>query len=237
AHFDRPVSWTGRFHTYHRLKRLSPLSLDAGINTWIAAQQTQNIGKFSTALDSISSGLSYYGGSKGVIDSFPGQFSAVTGQIGYLDSLMADDILNDSLIALIRLQYDTALYHIHAYFQADSVLKDIAANKLKITRNFIQAISPDSAWQEALKLTLLHAVNLVNTDTLTTAGKNALEDLAMSCPELYGDAVFHARSLVRQFSGTVKYDDATLCDSLVSRSVVGNTGPAARVFPNPASSM
>lgn len=96
----------------------------------------------------------------------------------------------------------------------------------------MDSISPSTDFQEALQFTLLEYMNYVKSDTL--ANSSDLFELALMCPDSLGDAVYHARSLIRVDSLINGFDDENACNYINPRSLVElqNEG---KISPNPAS--
>jgi len=130
-------------------------------------------------------------------------------------------------------RYDSIFLYEYDYLQKDSLIHVNLAAKFDNAFKYIEAIEPDSSWQEVLQFTLLEFLNLVKTDTLLSSGE--LYNLANTCPDKYGDPVYHARSLIRQDSIKIHYEDENLCSYLNPRTIADITTHAGTLFPNPAS--
>ncbi len=232
-HYDKSLSWTGRFHTYHRLKDPGVLSLPPDITLFLSDESTTNIGKLSNALDSLHQAIRYSGIHLSALEDFSPTVQERFAYIAWLDLLWGTGRDTDSLLYQIRLRYDTLFGIIYDYTELLDVIAPIQETKRTSAGNYIKAITPDSVWQSSMKFTLLESISLLEEDELESS--TDLYDLALLCPERYGDAVYHARSLIRQDSMLLKYDDITSCDSLVTRSIKDFVAYPARILPNPVS--
>ncbi|MFZ4754320.1 MAG: T9SS type A sorting domain-containing protein [Chitinophagaceae bacterium] len=79
---------------------------------------------------------------------------------------------------------------------------------------------------------------------LTTADFEQLEELALSCPFVYGSAVYKARSLYAHIQPGISYKDLEICNAVgVYKNGLGSTSNEERlgqefsvlIYPNPAS--
>lgn len=232
--FNNSLSWMGRFHTFHRLKNVPSISLPSDITTFISNQRNLNIGKFSNSLDSMTNALRYTGTFESGIDAWPIFDSSHVRKILYLDSLLYVDGPNNTISNLIKLHYDSIFYNEYSFHFKDSIINLKIETKVNNAIDYIENITPDSIWQESLQFSLLEALHFAKTDTLLSS--TDVYNLALSCPDEYGDAVYHARSLVRVDSTLNKYDDYSLCGGLVSRSAEEINQPIGILCPNPTSS-
>lgn len=135
--------------------------------------------------------------------------------------------------SIIIARYDSIFQYEYNYLIKDSIINDLQTVKRENAIEYIEEIEPDSAWQEELQFTLLEFLHLAKNDTLLSS--EMVYDLANSCPDKYGHPVYHARSLIRQDSIQIYYDDDALCNYLNPRATEDITIQAGRLFPNPAS--
>lgn len=233
SNFDRPLSWMGRFYTYRRLHNLPNITTPTAITTFLSNQQSLNIGKFSNSFDSLHYALKYYGSLESVLEQFPSNLSRIFTRINYLDSLLYTGRFNrDSISEIITERYDSIFLYERNFLMKDSIINSKLSVKIENAIDYIEAISPDSSWQEMLQFTLLEYLHLAKTDTLLSS--TDLYDLALSCPDRYGDPVYHARSLIRVDSTINYFDDDNLCSYISPRSVSQEVHPLSSLFPNPA---
>jgi hypothetical protein len=232
-YFDNPLSWMSRFHTFRRLKGVSSILLPTPINTFLNTQKNLNIGKFSNAYDSLAISLKYTGGMLNVLEAFPTDMSGFYNHIHKLDTLLMEDRNNDSLISVLKLVYDSIYLLECNFLYKDSLISEILDFHLDNAVTYITAINPDSSWEEHLQFTLLEFLDYAKNDTLTSSSD--LFDLAMICPDRYGDPVYHARSLIRMDSTNRYYDNDGMCAYINPRSVLPTFLPSIQISPNPAS--
>jgi hypothetical protein len=234
-HFDPSLSWSGKLHTYRKLKNLSPTLLPQPIEDFLEEEEFLPIGLFSQAFDSLEAFLRYEGPQSGVLIEFPEFVSQRFNRIAILDSLLYLDPGNDSLLVLKYLVMDSILMKEINYLQKTNYIKGILENGLERLMDAIDEIDPDSVWEENLKFTLQETIELALYDTLTSS--HDLYNLALSCPDYYGIGVYQARSLIRQDSAINFYDHLDLCEPLFLRSVKGSRDSHAFdlfIYPNPA---
>jgi|GEM_PF-694193 len=232
-YFDNPLSWMSRFNTFRRLKDVSSTLLPTPINTFLNTHKSLNIGKFSNAYDSSTVALKYNGGFLSVLEDFPAEMSTYFDQINLLDSLILEDRNNDSLLNEMILQHDSIYLLECNYLDKDSLISVNQGANIENAIDYISSISPDSSWQEHLQFTLLEFLDFAKNDSLTSTVD--LFDLAMNCPDRYGDPVYHARSLIRIDSTNRYYDNEGMCDYINPRSSQKLLSPSIMVSPNPAS--
>jgi len=197
------------------------------------AQLNYHIGNFSNAFDSLSTALKYNGAFLSVLEDFPDEMSAYYDQINLLDSLILEDRNNDSLLNEMILQHDSIYLLECNYLEKDSLISVNLGANIENAIDYILSISPDSSWQEHLQFTLLEFLDFAKKDSLTSTAD--IFDLAMNCPDRYGDPVYHARSLIRIDSTNRYYDNEGMCDYINPRSSQKLLSPSIMVTPNPAS--
>jgi len=231
--FDASKSWNERLHLYRRLHNVSVPALPTSISTFLSIQEDSIIGKFSNGYDSLFYAVKYTGAHEAVLGEFPSNLNRIFDDIMLLDSLKGTKLYNnDSLSTLMVARYDSIFFYEYNYLQKDSSINVILTEKVNNAISYIEDIAPDSIWHEELQFTLLEFLNLAATDTLRSSTK--VYSLANTCPDKYGDPVYHARSLIREDSIKMHYDDDGLCGYLNPRTIVGYTTYSGLLFPNPA---
>lgn len=85
--------------------------------------------------------------------------------------------------------------------------------------------------QEALQFTLLEYLSHAESDTLENS--SAIYSLALECPDEFGDAVYHARSLIRIDSLINNFDDDNVCNYVDQRTSLEDI-IVCNVNPNPS---
>ena len=231
-YFDNPLSWMSRFNTFRRLKGVSSILLPTPINTFLSTHRYLNIGKFSNAYDSLAVALKYNGGFLSVLEDYPAEISAYFDQINLLDSLILEDRNNDSLLNELILQHDSIYLLECNYLEKYSLISFSIESHTENAIDYILSISPDSSWQEHLQFTLLEFLDFAKNDSLTSS--EDIFELAMNCPDKYGDPVYQARSLIRMDSTNRYYDNELMCDYINPRSVQTAYTPSILLSPNPA---
>lgn len=232
-YFNNPLTWMSRFHTYRRLKNLSSTLLPSQINTFLSNQSTLNIGKFSNAYDSLSISLRYTGPLDGILEAFPDDMAGFYSRIQHWDTLIMADRGNDSLINRLKLVYDSIYILECNFLSKNTMIGNVLNAHLENAITYVEAINPDSSWEEQLQFTLLELLDYARNDSLTSS--EDLNELAMACPDMYGDPVYHARSLIRIDSMNRYYDNQSLCSYLSPRQEQILPDLTYRILPNPAS--
>ncbi len=231
-YFDNSLSWMSRFHTYRRLKDLSSTLLPSQINTFLSNQQSLNIGKFSNAFDSLAVSLRYQGPLSGILEAYPEDMSGFYSRILHWDTLIMANRGIDTLIDRLRLVYDSIYVLECNYLSKKGMINNILVQHIDNAIDYTEGISPDSIWEEKLQFTLLEHLVFAKYDTLTSSV--LLQELANACSDMYGDPVYHARSLVRVDSSGKFYDHEGLCNYLSPRGIMDPIALSITIQPNPA---
>lgn len=140
---------------------------------------------------------------------------------------------NDSLIYKLKQVYDSIYIFECNYLSKTIMISNVLNAHLENAITYVEGINPDSSWEEKLQFTLLELLNYARNDSLTSS--EDLNELALACPDMYGDPVYHARSLIRVDSVNQFYDNQSLCSYLSPREAQLTHDLTYRILPNPAS--